>query len=128
MSDLYQPVSCGIHSEYELAIMHNQRLCIKWQDSIKERHTLFAMPNDIFTRDHAEYLLVTDEAGTQKAATINEVKTIRDGDIYISLYDLLSHSVIVIFSVAASWRWHFYCMETTFIKQYSMYNKVNSTY
>ena len=73
MSDLYQPVSCGIHSEYELAIMHNQRLCIKWQDSIKERHTLFAMPNDIFTRDHAEYLLVTDEAGTQTELRLDRI-------------------------------------------------------
>jgi len=73
MSDQYKPVSCAIHSEYELAIMHNQSLHITWQDSNNEHQTLFAIPDDLFTRDHAEYLLITDVTGTQLELRLDKI-------------------------------------------------------
>jgi len=63
MNDEYKAVSCELHSQYELAIMRKQMLRIAWLDSKKEPHISCVLPEDIFTRNHAEYLLVTNEKG-----------------------------------------------------------------
>jgi len=73
MSDDYIPIACGQHSEYELAIMHKQTLRIVWQDPKQEQHTLLTIPTDIVTRDHAEFLLVTDTTGNQLELRLDKI-------------------------------------------------------
>jgi transcriptional antiterminator Rof (Rho-off) len=58
MSDDYKPVSCATHSEYELAIMHRQKLQLHWHNKAGNERVEEVTPTDMITRNQAEYLLV----------------------------------------------------------------------
>ena len=54
----YQPISCELHSQYELAIMHKNKLCLSW---LKEGETVTEKnitPVDVVTKNKAEFLVV----------------------------------------------------------------------
>ena len=55
--DPYVPVECGLHSEYELAIMRQVMLQLVWtdQNGTIQRHNI--LPIDIKTMDKKEYLV-----------------------------------------------------------------------
>ncbi len=57
MSD-YTPVDCGLHSEYELAIMHHRRLRLAWEDIDGQTHLEIVTPTDLLVRQHEEFLVV----------------------------------------------------------------------
>jgi Rho-binding antiterminator len=57
MSD-YTPVDCGLHSEYELAIMHHRRLRLTWEDIDGQMHLEIVTPTDLLVRQHEEFLVV----------------------------------------------------------------------
>ncbi len=59
----YQPVDCGFHSELELAIMHDRRLTIRWQQADGAAQQQSLKPIDLITRQHQEFLVYEDEAG-----------------------------------------------------------------
>ena len=54
----YQPISCELHSEYELAIMHKKTLCITWHKDGEVVTETNILPVDIQTKNKAEYLVV----------------------------------------------------------------------
>ena len=56
-SDPYIPVECGLHSAYELAIMHKNILQLVWSDPDTTQHKEKVMPLDLRTIDHKEYLI-----------------------------------------------------------------------
>ena len=58
----YQPVSCRLHSEYELAILQKRSLCLSWYKEGERMPDLLITPLDIVTRNGAEYLLVNSPA------------------------------------------------------------------
>ena len=58
---LYQPVSCELHSEYELAIMHKNRLRLTWHKDGKVVTEKNIIPIDVQTKNKAEYLAVKIE-------------------------------------------------------------------
>ncbi len=53
----YQPVSCDLHSQYELAIMHKNKLALTWltDEQVKTTSNVFAI--DVQTKNKAEYLI-----------------------------------------------------------------------
>ena len=54
----YQPVSCELHSQYELAIMHKSRLFLIWRkdgEVVTEKNLI---PVDVQTKNKAEYLVL----------------------------------------------------------------------
>ena len=53
----YIPVECGLHSEYELAIMHQVMLQLAWtdQDGKTQHHNI--LPIDLKTMNKKEYLV-----------------------------------------------------------------------
>jgi len=58
----YQPIECGQHSEYELAIMRGQSLELVWKTSDGNILKSIVKPVDIFTRQGEEFLLImTDQ-------------------------------------------------------------------
>lgn len=59
-SDIYKPIECGLHSEYELAIMHGRTLKLKWQDENGKYHYEHLIPVDIKTRNQQEFLIAND--------------------------------------------------------------------
>lgn len=56
--DSYQPIECGLHSEYELAIMHGQTLNLRWQDADGVEKSQAVKPLDLNVRKGEEFLLV----------------------------------------------------------------------
>jgi len=56
--DPYVPVECGLHSAYELAIMHQNFLHLAWSALDAKHHKEKVMPLDLKTINHEEYLIV----------------------------------------------------------------------
>ena len=54
----YQPISCELHSEYELAIMHKNTLCLTWRKDGEVVTETKIIPVDIQTKNKSEYLVV----------------------------------------------------------------------
>jgi Rho-binding antiterminator len=63
-SSSYNPVDCGLHSRFELAVMRARPLILGWRqpDGAVRREPV--LPLDLATREGAEYLLV--EAGGER--------------------------------------------------------------
>jgi Rho-binding antiterminator len=59
----YVPVDCGLYSEYELAIMHRDRLRLSWRDAAGNAHIGVVTPTDLRTREGAEFMIVTAQDG-----------------------------------------------------------------
>ena len=53
----YHPVECGLHSQYELAIMHRVMLQLVWSDAQNQQHVGNILPLDLITREHSEFLI-----------------------------------------------------------------------
>lgn len=56
MSD-YKPIDCGLHSDYELAIVQQRKLRVCWTDPSGQSHIDFLRPIDLLTRQHEEFML-----------------------------------------------------------------------
>ena len=66
----YQPISCELHSLYELAIMHKKKLCLTWCKEGDVVTEINIIPVDIQTKNKAEYLIV-------KTPELNNLLSIR---------------------------------------------------
>lgn len=55
----YQPISCVLYSEYELAIMHKQQIKLVWQES-GQSSIAIVTPLDIRTEQRQEFLIAQD--------------------------------------------------------------------
>ena len=53
----YQPISCDLHSQYELAIMHKNKLCLTWRKEGEVVTEMDIIPVDVQTKNKAEYLV-----------------------------------------------------------------------
>jgi transcriptional antiterminator Rof (Rho-off) len=62
----YRPISCATHSEYELIIMHKQKLRLRWAEG-NVIHEEIVQPLDLQTRAHQEFLICR----TQGAQTVS---------------------------------------------------------
>ncbi|MDD3449458.1 MAG: transcriptional antiterminator, Rof [Gammaproteobacteria bacterium] len=63
MSDDYTPIGCDRYSELELHIMHRDRLRTAWRDAEGNLHQEVLSPQDLQTREGAEYLLAETLTG-----------------------------------------------------------------
>lgn len=57
-NDHYTPIECGLHSEYELAIMHKSRIKINWKEPDNSLHTETATPIDLIVKEKQEFLKI----------------------------------------------------------------------
>lgn len=69
----YQPISCALHSQYELWIMRRQPLQLRWRDKQGEQHTGSVMPKDIHTRTGEEFLVLDQEDGTRLELRLDRI-------------------------------------------------------
>ncbi len=53
----YVPIDCGLHSEYERAILQKQRLQIVWRDPDGTHHIETIAPLDLLTSAGEEFLV-----------------------------------------------------------------------
>jgi Rho-binding antiterminator len=54
----YQPIACGLHEQYQFAVMKHYWLDLVWKDEMDAKHSARVLPIDVFTRDKAEYLQI----------------------------------------------------------------------
>ena len=64
----YQPVSCEIHSEYELAIMLKNKIFLTWRKDGEVVTETNVTPLDVKTMNKAEYLVVQSSEQTEPFA------------------------------------------------------------
>lgn len=58
----YEPISCALHAEYELAIMRRQKLRLTWSsDDII--HCAVIEPTDLRTQERQEFLIGRTQQG-----------------------------------------------------------------
>lgn len=70
----YQPVDCGLHSRYELWIMHGRTLSLAWEDAQGHGHQVVAKPLDLVTRDGAEFLVLEPVAGAPQHLRLDRIR------------------------------------------------------
>jgi len=73
MSDNYKPVSCEIHSEYELAIIRGQQLQICWKPTKNKPITEILTPYNVVTHKGAEYLLARTANDEEKKIRLDKI-------------------------------------------------------
>ena len=74
MSDDYQPISCGLHSEYELLAMRRARVSLVHRDDQGVEHCLQGRVEDVFTRQGAEYLRLKLEDGETRDLRLDRIR------------------------------------------------------
>lgn len=73
----YQPVSCELHSQYELAIMHKSKLELSWLSNGELVTQTNILPLDVQTRDKAEYLIATNDKNENLCLRLDQIKNMR---------------------------------------------------
>ncbi|HKQ30163.1 MAG TPA: Rho-binding antiterminator [Burkholderiales bacterium] len=69
----YAPIDCDRYSEYELAIMHRQKLRLRWHDgNVVYEQTMF--PLDLKTVQHEEFLICRDDAGATRTIRLDHIQ------------------------------------------------------
>ena len=69
----YQPINCGVYSEYEPAILQCRRLLPGWRDCAGNPHLERLRPVDLYTRKGAEFLRVMDCAGSEREIRLHRI-------------------------------------------------------
>jgi len=69
----YVSISCATYSEYELAILHQQKLRLIWHEG-NVIHDRVILPLDMQTRNHEEFLIGRDETGTAVTIRLDHIR------------------------------------------------------
>ncbi len=69
----YVPISCDLHSEYELAILQHRRLRLVWADN-NVVHDEVVLPLDLKTKHHEEYLVCRVKGDTTREVRLDRVR------------------------------------------------------
>lgn len=69
----YTPISCALHSEYELMAMHRQRVEIQLSESTEK---LVGRVVDISTRNGVEYMDLLADDGQRKELRLDNIKSL----------------------------------------------------
>ena len=69
----YIPVDCGLHSEFELAIMHQHKVKLGWRDADGKVHIEMVFPLDLRTRNTEEFLMLAGADGTELEIRLDRI-------------------------------------------------------
>ncbi|HYQ73339.1 MAG TPA: Rho-binding antiterminator [Gammaproteobacteria bacterium] len=69
----YTPIDCGLYSEYEVVIMHHERLRLSWRDARGDVHIGIVTPIDLRTRNGAEFLVVREQDGETRSIRLDRI-------------------------------------------------------
>lgn len=70
----YVPIDCAVHSGYELAIMHRQRLRLTWRGDDGLIHIKMVTPTNLRTLNHEEFMDVIDEQGDTYSIRLDHIQ------------------------------------------------------
>jgi len=69
----YAPIDCDNYSEYELAIMHKQRLRLRWAEG-NVVYEQIVLPLDLRTAQHEEFLVCRDDQGETRTIRLDHIQ------------------------------------------------------
>ncbi|ABI57790.1 transcriptional antiterminator, Rof [Alkalilimnicola ehrlichii MLHE-1] len=75
-NDDYRPISCERYAELELHIMHARRLRVAWRTP-QGQHIDTLIPEDLHTRDGAEYLVARNRLGEAFIIRLDQLQRFR---------------------------------------------------
>ncbi len=70
----YEPIPCGRYSEYEVAILHHDRMRIRWLDDGGQDHLETLHPTDLQTRAGEEFMFATTDDGEQRVIRLDRIR------------------------------------------------------
>jgi Rho-binding antiterminator len=73
MTDPYKPIACALHDEFEIAIMHRQKLRITWLDDSGCSHDSLVLPVDTRVDSGEEFLIAEEEGGKQLTIRLDRI-------------------------------------------------------
>ena len=73
----YIPIECGLHSEYELAIIHKEKCILKWNDDNNVQQTETILPLDIFIKNKQEFLKFITTDNTTLEIRLDKIINLR---------------------------------------------------
>lgn len=76
-NDSYKPVSCELHSQYELAIMHKNKLHLTYQSESHSSVSSIVTPTDVQTKNKAEYLIAVTSSGENLCIRLDHIIEMR---------------------------------------------------
>jgi len=76
-TDDYKPIDCGLHSEYELAIMHKAKCELRWRDSENIIQTCISWPVDLIVRQKQEFLLIKIAQGDSMKIRLDKIEQLK---------------------------------------------------
>ena len=71
----YTPIDCDLHSEYELRILQQRPLCVRWRDPDGQHHIETLQPLDLVTRNREEFLVAENRQGQQLEIRLDYIAT-----------------------------------------------------
>ena len=71
----YIPIECGLHSEYELAIMHKRKVNLIWLNANNEEQSEIVEPVDIFSKNKQEFLKIRTAENNTHKIRLDKIKT-----------------------------------------------------
>lgn len=74
MTSDYQPISCDLHSEYELLAMHGARVEVELEG---EPQPLRVQVRDVVARAGAEYLVVETADGARREWRLDRLRRVQ---------------------------------------------------
>ncbi|MHB8744836.1 MAG: Rho-binding antiterminator [Sulfuricaulis sp.] len=71
--DPYAPIACARYSEYEVAILHRQKLHLRWQQN-NVHYDQVVQPLDLKTANHEEFLICRNSAGATLTIRLDHIQ------------------------------------------------------
>ena len=71
--DPYAPIGCGRYSEYEVAILHRQKLHLRWRED-NVLHDQVVLPLDLKTINHEEFLICRGTQGPDLSIRLDRIQ------------------------------------------------------
>lgn len=73
--DLYSPIACARYSEYEVAILHRQKLHLRWRED-NVHYDQVVLPVDLKTINHEEFLICRGGTGETLSIRLDRIQRV----------------------------------------------------
>lgn len=80
MADDYTPVDCALYERYELAILRQDRLLVRWRDGAGLAHLEPLLPRDLETRNGVEFLIADGPKGASRRLRLDQILEVRPAE------------------------------------------------
>ena len=74
----YAPINCDRYSEYELAILHRQKIHLRWHEE-NVHYDQIVLPTDLRTLNHEEFLICRGDRGETLKIRLDHIQKMEPG-------------------------------------------------